>query len=289
MKNELKEIEKNQKASEEFQKKISKALESMSKEEKEKLFNAMKSGMEPLVDAVKAMHESMEKIDDVIVPTFQSISEAAAKYETCMSDAKYEGVNIEAILSKYSNQIDVDDICRATGIKPSAMSKYVHNRAVIPADKLIKLSDVSGVSMELLLKQEQRTLKDDFIDSKIELMDLELDSMSTTRTGEEFKLSKNLPKDFYSIKAYRIDYKIPFFGVEVNPILIVDESWENPVFYGNDPFLAIVKFGERYLIKQIQRIGRGYMIQWENRFTPVPIELIKQNIAGVIIKVVFDF
>ena len=69
----------------------------------------------------------------------------------------------------------------------------------------------------------------------------------------------------------------------------VDESFENPVFYGKEPFLSILKLDDQYIIRQVQRIGRSFMLQLEKGFVPVPVELIKQNISAVILKIVFDF
>ena len=289
MKKTDKKTEENLKAGEDFRKRFEEYLNSLSEEEREKVIANLNSAFAPLHDFARELNNSLEKVSEITEPLWHSISEKAANYETCFSDAEYEGVDLDLVLSKFSNRINIDDLCRAIGVKPSAMSKYKCNRAVIPADKLIKLSDVSGVSMELLLKQKERTLRDDYTESEIPLLDLDLETKKSTDSGEQFKLSKNLPEYFASIKAYRIKHEIPLFGVDLNPILIVDESFENPVFYGDKPFLGIIKYEDRYAISHIQRIGRAFHLHINNSYLTLPIEKVKQNIAGVIIKIVLDF
>ena len=289
MKNEEKELKANLKASEELRKRIDDYLSGLSEEERAKVETNLFNALEPLQGLSEQLKDTISKAGEVIAPSLSTIVEKAQRYETCSSDAEYTGVDIDLILAQYHGVLSMDDLCRACGIKPAAMSKYRTGRAVIPADKLIRLSDVSGISMDLLLKQKQRTLKDDFVEAEIKLMDLDLSTMQHTDTNEVFKLSKNLPEHFTCIRAYRLNQELSVYGVNVKPILVVDESFENPVFYGKEPFLAILKLDDQYIIRQVQRIGRSFMLQLEKGFVPVPVELIKQNISAVVLKIVFDF
>ena len=289
MKKEEKEILENQKASEKLRNRIDEYLDSLPEEERERIINNISNALTPLVEASRQLNETAEKVSTALEPALSSMIERVRNYDASFSEAKYVGVDLDLVLKQFNGVLSIDDICHITGIKPSAMSKYVHNRAVIPADKLLAISDVTGVSTDLLLKQKERTLKDGFVGADVELVDLDISTMKTTKTGEIFDLSHNLPKNLIATRAYRITQKINLYGIELSPIFIVDESYENPLFYGNDPFLAIVKVKGTHVVRQVQRIKRNFFIMVENKFVPMTIEELKQNISGVIVKIIFDF
>lgn len=283
------EIEENRLASENLQKRFNEYVASLNDEQKKQLeenFNNYRASLENITKQTK---EALIKASETLGPLLSNAKERMPRYENFLQCNEYKGVDIDLILSKYRGSITTDNLCHICGIKPAAMSKYKSGKAVIPADKLIRLSEASDISMDLLLKQKERTLSNEFVDSEIKLTDLDLMTMSRSATNEVFKLSKNLPEDFTCVKAYRLNQELSLFGINVKPILIVNESFENPVIYGSEPFLAILKLDGHYCIRHIQRIGRNFMLQIDNKCTPVPIEKIKQNISAVVLKIIFDF
>lgn len=283
------EIEENRLASENLQKRFNEYVDSLSDEQRKQLEENFNYYLSSIKDIGEQTKEALIKTSETLGPLLSNVKERASRYEMVFQCNEYKGVDIDLILSKYRGSITMDNLCRICGIKPAAMSKYKSGKAVIPADKLIRLSEASDISMDLLLKQKERTLIDDFVDSEIKLTDLDLMTMSRSTTNEVFKLSKNLPEHSTCLKAYRLNQELSLFGVNVKPILIVDESYENPVFYGSEPFLAILKLDGHYCIRHIQRIGRKYMLQVDQHLAPTPIEEIKQNISAVILKIIFDF
>ena len=83
----------------------------------------------------------------------------------------YQGLEIE----KYRKirQMKAKDLSEALGIDKSTLSKYSSGSIDVPASKLVEISEILNVSLDLLLKMKNRELRTGYIGKEIYLYDFD--------------------------------------------------------------------------------------------------------------------
>lgn len=264
-------------------------FDSLSEEEKEQVFNNTKNISKKIINSANELQSVIEPLGEELAGTLTSISDAAKEYKTCFSDKKYEGLDIDLVLNKYNKILSVNDICRTIGVKPSSMSKYVKGTTEIPADKLIKLSDVTGISIDMLLKQKERKIEPDEISSELVINEFDFENKKSIPTEEAFDFLSNLPRDTRFLKFYRFNKPMSLYGKEVMPIYIVDRSIKNKTIDGKDPFVAMINYQGRTMVKKLYPSGRRYGFMHNDNMIYFSKTELKENLTGIILKTIIDF
>lgn len=260
---------------------INEWLNSLSDEQKNNLVKAVE---QPLKDLSKIG----EELKNVLVPSITNLSECVPQYTTDDLLVKYEGINIDLIHSKFP-ELTNKDIGVAIGVSESSFSKYIKLTTPIPVEKAIQLSSITGISLDLLLKQKERKIDDNFTANYNNIICYDLKTREKVNTKEEFNILKNIPSSTNLVSFYCFNESDQMFGMDVKPIHIIDRSFDNERITSRKPFLGMLKIDNKTVIKQVIPGDRYYAVQVGskiNKYTKAELEHI---FLGVILKTIIDY
>ena len=169
-------------------------IDSLSPEEKERLAASLRLMGETLSKArielpeikipdsvINAIHETTNDLSDNFKALSKTMSEVLSKIRLSLvidnitkpqkGTGYYQGLEIE----KYRKirQMKAKDLSEALGIDKSTLSKYSSGSIDVPASKLVEISEILNVSLDLLLKMKNRELKTGYIGKGIYLYDFD--------------------------------------------------------------------------------------------------------------------
>ncbi len=245
-----------------------------------------------LVKAVEQPFKDLSKIGDelknVLVPSITNLSECVPPYTTNDILAKYEGINIELIHNKFP-ELTNKDIGIAIGVSESSFSKYIKLTTPIPVDKAIQLSSVTGISLDLLLKQKERKIDANFTANYNNIVCYDLKTREKVNTKEEFNILNNIPSNTNLVSFYRFDNSDQMFGMDVNPIHIIDRSFDNERITSRKSFLGMLKIDGKVVIKQVIPGDRYYSVQVGPHIYKYSKAELEHIFLGVILKTIIDY
>lgn len=272
-----------------LEKKFNEWFDSLNKEEQESFIKSAKKAAKQIAQSNEELKKAIEPTAEVLAENLSTVSDRAKHFKTCFSDKKYEGLDLDIILDQYRGGLNITDICRASGISPSSMTKYVKGTTEIPAEKLIVLSDISGISIDMLLKQKRRKLDANFVTEDLSICEFNLETKEMEIAKEKFNILSKIPNKSSFLKFYRFAQPVQLFGMEVRPIYIVDTSWDNPALYEGVPFVGLISLDGQTTVKQISPIGRQYGIQTIKGIRYFTKTDLKDMLKGIILKTIIDY
>ena len=135
----------------------------------------------------------------------------------------YQGLEIE----KYRKirQMKAKDLSEALGIDKSTLSKYSSGSIDVPASKLVEISEILNVSLDLLLKMKNRELRTGYIGKEIYLYDFDYKKKEYVPTSVAYSLDKNL-EELKDKNLIAIRHKKPIYelGLPKDTILFITEG-----------------------------------------------------------------
>ena len=164
-------------------------IDALTPEERERLFASLKILGETLVNRIelpqaKIAHELAEALQESVT-SIQNMAKGIAKALAALDlstivdritnpkrgNEHYKGLEIE----KYRKirKIKAKDLSDALGIDKSTLSKYSSGTIDVPASKVIEISEILNVSLDLLLKMKNRELRAGYIGTELYLYDFD--------------------------------------------------------------------------------------------------------------------
>ena len=221
-------------------------INALSPEEKERLAASLRLMGETLSKArielpeikipdsvINTIHETTNSLSDNFKALSKTMSEVLSKIRLSLvidnitkpqkGTGYYQGLEIE----KYRKirQMKAKDLSEALGIDKSTLSKYSSGSIDVPASKLIEISEILNVSLDLLLKMKNRELKTGYIGKEIYLYDFDYKKKEYVPTSVAYSLDKNLEdlkdKNFIAIRHKKPIYEL---GLPKDTILFITEG-----------------------------------------------------------------
>lgn len=260
---------------------INEWVNSLSEEQKNNLVKAVE---QPLKDLSKFGDE----LKGVLEPSITHLAECIPEYTSEDVLPKYEGINMELIHNKFP-ELSNKDIGIAIGVSESSLSKYNSLITPIPVEKAIQLSSVTGISLDLLLKQKERKIDDNFTANYNNIVRYNLKTREKVNTEEEFNILKNIPANTNLVSFYCFDESDQMFGMDVRPIHIVDRSFDNERIKERKAFLGMLRIDNKTVIKQVTPGDRYYSIQVGTKINKYTKAQLENMFIGVVLKTIIDY
>ena len=221
-------------------------IDALSPEEKERLAASLRLMGETLSKArielpeikipdsvINTIHETTNDLSDNFKALSKTMSEVLSKIRLSLvidnitkpqkGTGYYQGLEIE----KYRKirQMKAKDLSEALGIDKSTLSKYSSGSIDVPASKLVEISEILNVSLDLLLKMKNRELRTGYIGKEIYLYDFDYKKKEYVPTSVAYSLDKNLEdlkdKNFIAIRQKKPIYEL---GLPKDTILFITEG-----------------------------------------------------------------
>jgi transcriptional regulator with XRE-family HTH domain len=223
---------------------LQKKLDSLTVEEKEQIAASLKILGEtfsktrielPKIELPEEFFERVSSINEGLKQIIRNTSQVIAALNLSSlvenitapkrGSGYYKGLEIE----KYRKirKIKAKDLSDALGIDKSTLSKYSSGTIDVPASKVIEISELLNVSLDLLLKRKDRELNLGYIGKEIYLYDFDYKKKAYVPTSTTYALDKNL-EPLKDKNLIVIRYKKPIYelGLPKNTVLFITEGSE---------------------------------------------------------------
>ena len=295
---------------------IQKKIEALPESEKEQVLKNLQQAIEIIKPAVKKLDESIDakvSLDEVTTPIQSSVkkiqdalnslklSDFLKQIEESVADIPtYQGVEIERY--RKLRHIQLKEICERMELNKSTLNKYQKGQLDIPASKLIMLSYILNVSVDLLLKKEKRTLSVGKLTKDVPLYQFDYSKKIFQRTSLKYAMDNSVKDYIDDLYVVRFPKPIYELNLPANTTLFltkgsgaIKESFHHRIaVYMKDTENATDQEFFSY-IEEIQGKNKSYSSSTnfnyvkDGRTYTTSLKHLQESVIFVIHKAVIDF